>query len=71
MRFLTSKLHAYTLGAFLNMDRKPLYGGQDRMTKGFTKSFKYLHFCWILGAGHLVLPPEIFYYLFLYKKFIY
>ncbi|GAA0157269.1 serine protease [Lithospermum erythrorhizon] len=42
------------LKTFLNMDRTPLYCGGERMTKGFTKSYRNLHFYWILGAGHFV-----------------
>lgn len=40
--------------------RTPLYCGGEA-TKGFTKSYKNLHFYWILGAGHFVsqiLPPS-------------
>ncbi|XP_010241643.1 PREDICTED: serine carboxypeptidase-like 51 isoform X2 [Nelumbo nucifera] len=43
------------LKRFLSMDRTPLYcGHEDETTRGFTKSYKNLHFYWILGAGHFV-----------------
>ncbi|KAJ8568425.1 hypothetical protein K7X08_027958 [Anisodus acutangulus] len=42
------------LKTFLNMERKPIYCGGDQGTKAFTKSYKNLHFYWILGAGHFV-----------------
>ncbi|MQL91416.1 hypothetical protein Taro_024032 [Colocasia esculenta] len=35
-------------------ERTPLYCDGDGATKGFTKSYKNLHFYWILGAGHFV-----------------
>ena len=31
-----------------------MYCEKERITKGFTKSYKNLHFYWILGAGHFV-----------------
>ncbi|XXG79526.1 hypothetical protein AAC387_Pa09g0574 [Persea americana] len=43
------------LNKFTNLDRTPLYcnsGPKD--TRGFRKSYKNLHFYWILGAGHFV-----------------
>eukprot|EP00268_Persea_americana_P012239 TRINITY_DN15138_c0_g1_i5.p1 TRINITY_DN15138_c0_g1~~TRINITY_DN15138_c0_g1_i5.p1 ORF type:complete len:108 (+),score=11.98 TRINITY_DN15138_c0_g1_i5:528-851(+) len=43
------------LKKFTNLDRTPLYcnsGPKD--TRGFRKSYKNLHFYWILGAGHFV-----------------
>ncbi|KAL3530483.1 hypothetical protein ACH5RR_009805 [Cinchona calisaya] len=39
---------------FLNTTRNPLYCGADKKTRGFTKSYKNLHFYWILEAGHFV-----------------
>lgn len=42
------------LQQFLNKSRTPLFCGSDRFTKGFTRSYKNLHFYWILGAGHFV-----------------
>ncbi|KAM7528030.1 hypothetical protein LguiB_031440 [Lonicera macranthoides] len=42
------------LKTFLDMDRTPIYCGNEKITKGFTKSYKNLHFYWILGAGHFV-----------------
>ncbi|KAL8255634.1 hypothetical protein R6Q59_030701 [Mikania micrantha] len=48
------KLKWEGLKTFLSIDRTPLYCGDGRMTKGFTKSYKNLHFYWILGAGHFV-----------------
>ncbi|XP_034689046.1 serine carboxypeptidase-like 51 isoform X2 [Vitis riparia] len=42
------------LKEFLSMKRTPLYCGGGGGTKGFTKSYKNLHFYWILGAGHFV-----------------
>ncbi|KAI4368733.1 hypothetical protein MLD38_017256 [Melastoma candidum] len=42
-------------GTFLRKERTPLYcGGEEEGTKGFTRSYKNLHFYWILGAGHFV-----------------
>ncbi|RWR94805.1 serine carboxypeptidase-like protein 51 [Cinnamomum micranthum f. kanehirae] len=43
------------LKKFTNLDRTPLFcnsGPKD--TRGFRKSYKNLHFYWILGAGHFV-----------------
>ncbi|KAG8371241.1 hypothetical protein BUALT_Bualt13G0067200 [Buddleja alternifolia] len=48
------KLKWEGLKTFLNMDRTPIYCGGEKITKGFTKSYKNLHFYWILGAGHFV-----------------
>ncbi|KAL1557683.1 Serine carboxypeptidase-like 51 [Salvia divinorum] len=39
---------------FLSLERTPLYCGKERITKGFIRSYKNLHFYWILGAGHFV-----------------
>uniref|UniRef100_A0A251SPX9 Carboxypeptidase n=1 Tax=Helianthus annuus TaxID=4232 RepID=A0A251SPX9_HELAN len=50
------KLKWEGLEAFLSIDRTPIYCGDEKVTKGFTKSYKNLHFYWILGAGHMV--PE-------------
>ncbi|KAB1224097.1 Serine carboxypeptidase-like 51 [Morella rubra] len=51
------KLKWEGLSNFLAKDKTPLYCGNSRSTKGFTKSYKNLHFYWILGAGHFV-PVE-------------
>ncbi|GAV72105.1 Peptidase_S10 domain-containing protein [Cephalotus follicularis] len=48
------KLKWEGLNNFLNLERTPLFCGKDKMTRGFTKSYKNLHFYWILGAGHFV-----------------
>lgn len=49
------KLKWEGLQGFLSLDRTPLYcGGDNKTTKGFTKSYKNLHFYWILSAGHFV-----------------
>nr|GEV57410.1 serine carboxypeptidase-like 51 [Tanacetum cinerariifolium] len=42
------------LKTFLSIDRNPLYCGDEKITKGFTKSYRNLHFYWILEAGHFV-----------------
>ncbi|EER92172.1 hypothetical protein BDA96_01G372100 [Sorghum bicolor] len=44
------------LKSFLNLPRQPLYcgGGASKGTKAFVRSYKNLHFYWILGAGHYV-----------------
>ncbi|KAK1435112.1 hypothetical protein QVD17_00872 [Tagetes erecta] len=47
------KLKWEGLKTFLSIDRKPLYCG-GKGTKGFTKSYKNLHFYWVLEAGHFV-----------------
>ncbi|KAL7153982.1 hypothetical protein ABFS83_04G204500 [Erythranthe nasuta] len=39
---------------FLSMPRTPLFCGEEKITKAFFKSYKNLHFYWILGAGHFV-----------------
>ncbi|XP_071675219.1 serine carboxypeptidase-like 51 isoform X1 [Lolium perenne] len=39
---------------FLNLPRQPLYCGSSKLTKAFVRSYKNLHFYWILGAGHFV-----------------
>lgn len=36
------------------MDRTPIYCADEKATKGFVKSYRNLHFYWILGAGHYV-----------------
>ena len=55
------------LQSFLSKDRTPLYCDNERSTKGFSSSYKNLHFYWILGAGHFVsqlshlkIQPQIF-----------
>lgn len=48
------KLKWEGLKTFLSMDRTPIYCGDDRVTRGFMKSYKNLHFYWILEAGHFV-----------------
>ncbi|XP_022860646.1 serine carboxypeptidase-like 51 [Olea europaea var. sylvestris] len=42
------------LKTFLSMERTPLFCGNEKTTKGYTKSYENLHFYWILGAGHFV-----------------
>ncbi|XP_044962738.1 serine carboxypeptidase-like 51 [Hordeum vulgare subsp. vulgare] len=42
------------LNNFLALPRQPLYCGSAGATKGFVRSYKNLHFYWILGAGHFV-----------------
>ncbi|GKV16604.1 hypothetical protein SLEP1_g27226 [Rubroshorea leprosula] len=42
------------LQKYKSRERTPLYCGNDKVTKGFTKSYKNFHFYWILGAGHFV-----------------
>ncbi|KAL0390046.1 UNVERIFIED_CONTAM: Serine carboxypeptidase-like 51 [Sesamum calycinum] len=42
------------LRSFLSMERRAMYCGEEKITKGFTKSYRNLHFYWILGAGHFV-----------------
>nr|AAS79599.1 putative serine carboxipeptidase [Ipomoea trifida] len=48
------KLKWEGLKTFKSIDRTPMYCGNDQTTRGFTKSYKNLHFYWILGAGHFV-----------------
>ncbi|PWA80200.1 peptidase S10, serine carboxypeptidase, Alpha/Beta hydrolase fold protein [Artemisia annua] len=48
------KLKWEGLKTFLSIDRIPLYCGDGKITKGFTKSYRNLHFYWILEAGHFV-----------------
>ncbi|XP_057456049.1 serine carboxypeptidase-like 51 [Lotus japonicus] len=48
------KLKWEGLENFLRKDRTPLYCGSDKTTKGFARSYKNLHFYWILRAGHFV-----------------
>ncbi|KAL3849586.1 hypothetical protein ACJIZ3_011468 [Penstemon smallii] len=43
---------------FLDMKRTPIYCGNEKITKGYTKSYKNLHFYWILGAGHFIISPN-------------
>nr|CAB3495706.1 unnamed protein product [Digitaria exilis] len=40
------------LKSFLSLPRQSLYCGQSKGTKAFVRSYKNLHFYWILGAGH-------------------
>lgn len=42
------------LKAFLSLPRQPLYCGPGKGTKAFVRSYKNLHFYWIIGAGHFV-----------------
>ncbi|KAL6537977.1 hypothetical protein OROHE_012264 [Orobanche hederae] len=49
-----SKLKWDGLKTFLAMERTPIYGEGDKVTKGFTKSYRNLHLHEILGAGHFV-----------------
>uniref|UniRef100_A0A0E0KEM0 Carboxypeptidase n=1 Tax=Oryza punctata TaxID=4537 RepID=A0A0E0KEM0_ORYPU len=39
---------------FLSIPRQPLQCGSFKGTKAFVRSYKNLHFYWILGAGHFV-----------------
>ncbi|GMY15916.1 serine carboxypeptidase-like 51 [Fagus crenata] len=48
------KLKWEELHNFLSTDRIPLHCSGIGSTKGFVKSYKNLHFYWILGAGHFV-----------------
>ncbi|KAM0022847.1 putative carboxypeptidase C [Helianthus debilis subsp. tardiflorus] len=48
------KLKWKGLKTFLDMDRTPAYCGDEKETKAFRKSYKNLHFYWILKAGHFV-----------------
>lgn len=48
------KLKWEGLKNFLSESRTPLYCENDGGTKGFLRSYKNLHFYWILGAGHFV-----------------
>ncbi|KAI3793796.1 hypothetical protein L1987_36418 [Smallanthus sonchifolius] len=48
------KLKWKGLKTFLDIDRTPMYCGDDKETKAFTKSYKNFHFYWILKAGHFV-----------------
>ncbi|KAL1191043.1 Serine carboxypeptidase-like 51 [Cardamine amara subsp. amara] len=43
---------------YKKIEREPLYCENDKATRGFTKSYKNLHFYWILGAGHFVPVDE-------------
>ncbi|XP_020883801.1 serine carboxypeptidase-like 51 isoform X2 [Arabidopsis lyrata subsp. lyrata] len=52
------KLKWEGLEEFKKMERRPLFCESDRTTRGFTKSYKNLHFYWILGAGHFVPVDE-------------
>ncbi|EOA28419.1 hypothetical protein CARUB_v10024625mg [Capsella rubella] len=52
------KLKWEGLREFKKMEREPLYCESDKATRGFTKSYKNLHFYWILGAGHFVPVDE-------------
>lgn len=48
------KLKWEGLEEFLSLGRSPIHCGSDKTTKGFFKSYRNLHFYWILGAGHYV-----------------
>ncbi|XP_021729852.1 serine carboxypeptidase-like 51 [Chenopodium quinoa] len=48
------KLKWEGLKSFLSESRTPLYCDSEAGTKGFYRSYKNLHFYWILGAGHFV-----------------
>ena len=54
VNFIFSTFSWEGLKNFLSTKRTPLYCGEEKDTKGFTKSYKNLHFYWILGAGHFV-----------------
>ncbi|XP_023512944.1 serine carboxypeptidase-like 51 [Cucurbita pepo subsp. pepo] len=49
-----NKLKWKGLKTFINKERTTLFCGNEKQTKGFTKSHQNLHFYWILGAGHFV-----------------
>ncbi|KAG0460491.1 hypothetical protein HPP92_020788 [Vanilla planifolia] len=51
------KLKWEGLQDFNNAGRKTIYCANSDITGGFLKSYKNLHFYWILGAGHFV-PVE-------------
>ncbi|XP_020599982.1 serine carboxypeptidase-like 51 [Phalaenopsis equestris] len=51
------KLKWEGLQNFSNAERSPLYCENEGVTAAFKKSYKNLHFYWILGAGHFV-PVE-------------
>ncbi|CAN6306378.1 unnamed protein product [Urochloa humidicola] len=42
------------LKSFLSLPRQPLHCGDSKGVKAFVRSYKNLHFYWILGAGHYV-----------------
>ncbi|KAJ4785095.1 Carboxypeptidase [Rhynchospora pubera] len=50
------KLKWKGLKNFMESNREPLYceGSESGSTKAFKKSYRNLHFYWILGAGHFV-----------------
>ncbi|XP_021627425.1 serine carboxypeptidase-like 51 isoform X2 [Manihot esculenta] len=52
------KLKWEGLQNFQKKDRRALFCGKERLVRGFTKSYKNLHFYWILGAGHFVPVDE-------------
>jgi len=39
---------------FTSLPRQPLHCGSSTLTQAFVRSYKNLHFYWILGAGHFV-----------------
>ncbi|VFQ77817.1 unnamed protein product [Cuscuta campestris] len=48
------KLKWVGLKEFLSLGRSPIHCGGDKTTRGFFRSYRNLHFYWILGAGHYV-----------------
>lgn len=48
------KLKWEGLQNFNNVEREPIYCGDEIVTRGFFKSYRNLHFYWILEAGHFV-----------------
>ncbi|KAL6537966.1 hypothetical protein OROHE_012253 [Orobanche hederae] len=50
----TGQLKWEGLKTLLAIDRTPIYCGKEKITKDFIKSYRNLHFYWILGAGHFV-----------------
>ncbi|KZV42612.1 serine carboxypeptidase-like 51-like [Dorcoceras hygrometricum] len=64
-----AKLKWDGLKSFLSKDRTPIYCGQEKMTKGFYKSYRNLHFYWILGAGHFVSLSFLLFPFFFSKLF--
>nr|GMD71308.1 serine carboxypeptidase-like 51 [Ipomoea batatas] len=64
------KLKWEGLKTFKSIDRTPMYCGNDQTTRGFTKSYKNLHFYWILGAGHFVSPIYLCHSSYIYTNYV-
>lgn len=54
---------------FNSIDRTPLYCTTEEpgVTKGFLKSYKNLHFYWILKAGHFVSLLYFYYFYLIFR----